>query len=229
MKNNSKFKNHVKNGLQGLALILTGLLILVAFGACGNRNVKSSPPPMGAFPPGYYPGTYSGALCPGCGLNVPWTIFAGTDSRSGSGSLTLGLDFYGDPTNGFNFYDPKIPTVYVGPVVVRGLLTVNVVDPLICSVPVGQYQITSITPGQWQAGVVAAGMSGWGPTALRMQAISPMGVTLILTLAKGIIYNPSMVGTNSWYPNNLGGTLVFEQANGMPCYSLTGPTYAEMY
>lgn len=231
MKHNSRvsINEQITNGIKGLLVIFGGLLILLAFGACQNSKVKSSPPPMGGYPPGYYGGTYAGALCPSCGTNVPWTIFAGTDSRSGSGSLTLGLDFYGDPSKGYNFMDPKVPVVYTGPVVVRGLLTVNVVDPLICSVPVGQYQIISVTPGQWMSGVVSAGMSGWGPTSMKMQAVSQFGVTILLSLAKGIIYNPTTGGTTSWYPNNLGGTLLFESVNGMPCYSLTGPTYAEMY
>ncbi|MEY4616912.1 MAG: hypothetical protein RJB66_1872 [Pseudomonadota bacterium] len=231
MINNSSLKlnEQVRNGLKGLLVIFSGLLILLAFGACQNSRVKSSPPPYAGYPGGYYPGTYSGALCPSCGADVPWTIFAGTDSRSASGSIMLGLDFYGDPRGGFNFMDPKVPTVYTGPVVARGLLTVNVVDPLICSVPVGQYQIISMTPGTWASGVVSAGMTGWGPTSMKLQAVSQFGVMILLSLAKGIIYNPTTGGTTSWYPNNLGGTLLFEQVNGMPCYSLSGPTYTEMY
>ncbi len=187
-----------------------------------NRNTTQYP-----IPGGYYGGNYGGALCPTCNMNVAWTVFAGTDSQSGLGSVSLSLDFYGDPTTGYNFYDPKIPVTYSGPVVVRGQLTVNMQDSLICNVPVGQYQIISLSPGQWQSGVVSSSYSGYGPTSLYMDAVSNYG-TIRLKLAKGVIYNPS--GTSSWYPNNLGGTLVFESFNGYPCYSMSGmPAYAEMF
>lgn len=204
--------------------VSTSLVLITACQGSKSKS-KSNPPPI--MPPNYYNGNYGGALCPTCNINAAWTIFAGTDSQSGSGSVSLSLDFYGDPATGYNFYDPKIPVMYTGPVVVRGQLTVNVVDSLICSAPVGQYQIISLSPGQWQSGVVSSSYSGWGPTSLYMEARSQFGVSIILRLAKGVIYNPS--GTSSWYPNNLGGTLVFESINGAPCYSYTGPTYAEMY
>jgi hypothetical protein len=93
---------------------------------------------------------------------------------------------------------------------------------------VGQYSLISLSAGQWQSGVVSSSYSGYGPTGLVMDAQSQFGVTIRLRLAKAVIYNAS--GTNSWYPNNLGGTLVFESINGHPCYTLSGQAaYAEMY
>lgn len=228
MMNNSKIEKQLRDILKGILVVLVGWTLVFAFGACQNNKPKSSPPPAGIYPPNYYPGNYGGALCPTCNMNVPWTIFAGTDSTSGSGSLSLGLDFYGNPNAGFNFYDPRIPVMYTGPVVVRGLLQINTVDSLICSVPVGQYQITSLSAGQWTSGVVSSGYSGYGPTSLHMVAQSQFGVAIILRLEKAVIYNPS--GTYSWYPNKLGGTLVFESVNNAPCYTYSGlPAYAEMY
>jgi hypothetical protein len=161
-------------------------------------------------------------------MNVAWMIFAGTDSQSGFGSVNLSLDFYGDPATGYNFYDPKVPTTYTGPVVVRGMLSVNTMDSLICNAPVGQYEVISLSPGQWQSGVVSSGYSGYGPTSLHMEARSQFGVSIILSLPRAVIYNPS--GTNSWYPNNLGGTLVFESINGYPCRTAGGQAaYTEMF
>jgi hypothetical protein len=206
--------------------------MMVVFAACQGSKSKSSPPPAPMMPPNYYNGNYGGALCPTCNMNVAWTIFAGTDSQSGLGNVSLSLDFYGDPATGYNFYDPKVPTMYVGPVVVRGQLTINTEDSLLGYAPAGQYQIISLSPGQWQSGVMSSSYSGYGPTSLYMEARSQFGVSIILRLAKAVIYNPS--GTNSWYPNNLGGTLVIESisANGYPpqqCYTATGPCYAEMF
>ena len=226
MKNNSLNKLFLLRGVS-LFFALSSLIFIIVLGACQNSSKsKSTPPP--ALPPNYYPGNYGGSLCPTCNMNVNWAIFAGTDSQSGSGSLSLSLDFYGDPNTGFNFYDPRIPVTYTGPVVVRGQMIINTVDSLICSAPKGQYQITSLSPGQWQSGVVTQSNSGYGPTSLYMEARSQFGVSIILRLAKAVIYNQS--GTFSWYPNNLGGTLVLESINGMPCYTYSGQaTYAEMY
>jgi hypothetical protein len=212
--------------LQKSWILLGGLAVVIVIGACQNNKNKSSPQPPLGLPPNYYPGNYGGALCPTCNMNVAWTIFAGTDSQTPSGSIAMGLDFYGDPNTGYNFYDPHVPSMYTGPVVVRGQLTVNAVDSLYCMAPAGQYQIISLSPGQWESGVVTSTQSGFGPTSLYMEARSQFGVAIILRLAKGIIYNPN--GTNSWYPNNLGGTLVFESINGAPCSSYSGPAYAEL-
>lgn len=226
MHNNSKYKKSL--GTTFMKGLIGVMLLFVAFGGCQNSNKSRSGSTGPIMPVNYYNGTYGGALCPTCNMNVPWTIFAGTDSQSGYGSVSLSLDFYGDPSTGYNFYDPRIPVTYTGPVVVRGQLMINTVDSLICNAPAGQYQIISLSPGQWQGGVVTSGYSGYGPTALHMEARSQFGVSIILRLAKGVIYNPS--GTYSWYPNSLGATLVFESINGMPCYTYSGqPAYAEMY
>lgn len=233
MFHNSNNKNYLKSAGRTSVVLLASLVIITLLGACQGSKSKSSPNPNPIVPPNYYNGNYGGALCPTCNMNVAWTIFAGTDSQSGSGSVALSLDFYGDPSAGYNFYDPKVPVMYSGPVVVRGQLTINTVDSLICNAPVGQYQIISLSPGQWQSGVVASGNTGYGPTSLYMEARSQFGVSIILRLAKAIIYNPS--GTSSWYPNSLGGTLVFESisGNGYPpqqCMTYGGQaTYAEMF
>lgn len=210
--------------------LLKSLMLVVAvvfMGACENKKKNSNTVPI--LPPGgYYGGNYGGALCPSCNMNAAWTIFAGTDSQNASGAVSLGLDFYGDPNLGYPFSDPRIPMMYSGPVVVRGLLTVNRVDPLICSIPIGQYQVISLSAGQWQGGVVTSGQSGYGPTALYMQAQNlQYGNIVVMQLAKAVIYNPN--GTSSLYPNKLGGTLVFTHRDNMPCYSYSGATYTELY
>lgn len=224
---------------RGISWILSSIavslvLVFVAVG-CQNKKNKSNPPPP---PVGYpYGGGYGNALCPTCNVNVAWTVFAGTDSQSASGAVSLSLDFYGDPNLGYYFADPRIPIMYTGPTVVRGQLTVNTIDPLICSIPIGQYQIISLSPGQWQGGVVSSSggysygssySGSYGPTSLYMQAQNlQYGNIVMLRLAKGIIYNPN--GTYSGQANKLGGTLVFESRDGMPCYSYSGATYTELY
>ncbi len=212
------------------SFLLSLVIVLLSVG-CQSKKNKSNPLPppiLGTPPPNYYNGNYGGALCPTCNVNVPWTIFTGTDSQGAAGGITLSLDFYGDPNLGYYFYDPRIPMMYTGPVVVRGQLTVNTIDPLICSIPVGQYQIISLSAGQWQGGVVTTSYSGYGPTALEMEARNlQYGSVVRMRLAKAVIYNPT--GTSSWYPNKLGGTLVFEYRDGMPCYTYTGAAYTELY
>lgn len=224
MARTQKKEERVRSSLHRVIIALSTIFWITA---CGN-NSKSGRPNTQSYPVNYYNGNYGGALCPTCGMNLPWTIFAGTDSSSASGSVSLGLDFYGDPSTGSNFYDPAVPLKYSGPVVVRGQLTVTIQDSLICNAPPGQYQLVSLSAGQWQSGVMSGGYSGYGPTGLRMEARSNMGVSLILSLPKAVIYNPT--GTTSWYPNRLGGTLVFESINGMPCRTNAGLTaYTELY
>jgi hypothetical protein len=220
---NKKEASWVRNSL---AICLA--LVFIAVG-CQNKKNKSNPPPPPPPPPAnYYGGNYGGALCPTCNMNVAWTIFAGSDSQSSSGAVSLSLDFYGDPNLGYYFYDPRIPMMYSGPVIVRGQMTINRVDSLICSVPVGQYQIISLSAGSWMGGVVTSGYSGYGPTSLTMQAQNlQYGNIVVLRLAKAVIYNQN--GTSSWYPNKLGGTLMFDSNNGMPCYSYSGPTYTDIF
>jgi len=226
-KENKSIKNSVRTSWFISSLIFTlGLLFIT--GGCQNKKSKTNNQIAPLPPGGYYGGNYGGALCPTCNMNVAWTIFAGTDSQSASGAVALSLDFYGDPNLGYYFYDPRIPMMYTGPVVVRGQLTVNTIDPLICSIPIGQYQVTSISAGSWQGGVMTSANTGYGPTSLYMQAQNlQYGNIVTMQLAKAVIYNPN--GTNSWYPNKLGGTLVFTARDGMPCYSYSGPTYTELY
>lgn len=212
------------------AIAVSLVLVFVAVG-CQNKKNKSNPPPPPPPPVNPY-GGFGNGLCPTCNMNVAWTIFAKTDSQSASGAVSLSLDFYGDPNLGFYFSDPRIPIMYTGPTVVRGQLTVNTIDPLICSVPMGQYQIISISQGKWQGGVVSSYGSSYsgsyGPTALYMQAQNlQYGNIVILRLAKGIIYNPN--GTYSGQVNKLGGTLVFDSIDGRQCYSYSGATYTELY
>lgn len=240
-KNTNTITNRKRSHWILNAIAASLVLVFVAVG-CQNKKNKSNPPPP---PPPvgnpYGVGGYGNALCPTCNVNVAWTIFAGTDSQSASGAVSLSLDFYGDPNLGYYFSDPRIPIMYTGPTVVRGQMTINQIDPLICSIPVGQYQILSLSPGQWQGGVVSSGSSygggyaygggyggSYGPTSLYMQAQNlQYGNIVIMRLAKGIIYNPN--GTYSTQANKLGGTLVFESRDGMPCYSYSGTTYTELY
>lgn len=223
-----------RNGVSWIlnAIAISLVLVFVAVG-CQNKKNKSNPPPPYGNPYGI--GGYGNALCPTCNANVAWTIFAGTDSQSASGAVSLSLDFYGDPNLGYYFGDPRIPILYTGPTVVRGQMRINQIDSLICSIPVGQYQILSLSPGQWQGGVVSSGSSyggggygSFGSTSLYMQAQNlQYGNIVIMRLAKGIISNPN--GTYSTHPNKLGGTLVFESRDGRPCYSYSGTTYTELY
>lgn len=227
-----KLKIHPKKLPKLLGHIMYAILSVVFifnFNACDTKKSKSSgspppPPPITNVPPGYYNGSYTGALCPNCGMNVSWAIFAGTDSTNANGTMKLSLDFYGDPNRGFNFYDPKIPLMYNGYVVVRGQLIISQLDPFSCYIPPGQYQVISLSAGMWQGGVVTSSYSGYGPTGLYLQATSPQGVVVNMMLAKGVIYNPT--GTASWYPNKLGGVVVFKTYNGSYCYS---NAYTEMY
>ncbi len=210
-----------------ISYAILSLIFIFNFNACDNKKNKSSsppPPPVTNVPPGYYNGSYGGALCPNCNMNVPWAIFTGTDSTNVSGSMKLSLDFYGDPSRGYNFYDPKIPLMYAGYVVVRGQLIVSQMDPFSCYIPPGQYQVVSLSAGMWQGGVVSGTYSGYGPTGLYLQATSPQGVVVTMMLAKGVIYNPT--GTTSWYPNKLGGALVFKTYNGGYC---SPSAYTEMF
>lgn len=230
MRINFTSKTHLlKESLRPALWVSFCFAILLSINACENKKKSSSGAPQAppTVPANYYNGNYNGALCPNCGVNVGWAIFAGTDSTNAYGTVTLGLDFYGDPSRGYNFYDPRIPITYSGYVAVRGQMTVSSYDPLLCNIPPGQYQVTSLTAGYWQSGVVTSAYTGYGPTGLSLIAQSQQGVVVRLSLAKGVIYNPN--GTYSWYPNKLYGKLIFESLNNYPCYTMTGPASTELY
>jgi hypothetical protein len=64
------------------------------------------------------------------------------------------------------------------------------------------------------------GGTGYGPGGMRMVAIGPGGIQILLNLAQGIIYNnTSTMGTNNQTVNRLGGTLLIESVQNTPCGS----------
>jgi hypothetical protein len=157
----------------------------------------------------------------GC-LNMGQMAFmTTTDSENFRGSMYLGLDFYGDITQGFDFNNPKIPALYSGPVQAHGRLQIRAVDSDFCNAPPGDYEVRTMNPGSWQMGVI--GSLGLGAPGLRLEARSMNGYYLVVSFVKGIIYNgTSMNGTNKLEANRMGGTFVVESFNGQICRSLLG-------
>lgn len=203
---------------------LTSLLLLSTFmAACNNSNngrgnLAHTPRNWG----------YMGGLCSTCGVSGNWMGLVGTDSENGLGTISMGLDFYGTPSGPIDFMDPKVPLFYTGPVVAKGVLSVRYQESLLCYLPPGQYQLSTFSQGQWQSGVLSTGRSGYGPSNLKMEARGMNGVSAVVSLPKGIIYNPS--GVSSLVVNRLSGTLVVEQVNGMPCQTAGGlPAYTELF
>lgn len=206
-----------------LLMTLTTLFLFI-FTACNNNssNTNSTPVPINpVLPMTVAPG------CVGCMQNAGvYGYLATTDSYNGSRSMYLGLDFYGNSSMG-NFMDPKIPLKYSGIVQAKGILRVQYSDTDLCNLPHGDYAVATLSPGTWQGGVTSYGLSGFGPSSLRLQAQSMQnGSLLIFHFVQGIIYNgTSLNGVTKLETARLGGSIVIETLNGNICHaSLLGAT-----
>jgi hypothetical protein len=214
-----------KNIVNRFYSVLTAALIIAfmgIFAACNQNKGNNSPPPM---PPPVPPLPLT--VSPGCSTCMmgQMAFLATTDSENIRGSILMGLDFYGDASQGFNFADPKIPTYYQGMVQAHGRLQIRTVDSDFCNAPPGEYEIRTINPGTWQNGITGSALSGLGPSSLRLEARSINGYFLTMTFAQGIIYNnTNSYGTSSNpnMPNRMGGTFIVESFNGQICRSLLG-------
>lgn len=203
--------------------VLTTLLIigfLGVFSACNTNKGKNNaqPPPPYVVP---LPMT-AASNCVGC-MNMGQLAFmATTDSENIRGSLLLGLDFYGDPSRGFDFNNPKVPALYNGIVEAHGRLQIRAVDTDFCNAPAGEYEVRTVRPGSWQLGVVSG---------LQLEARSINGFFIVMTFVKGIIYNSTSInGTNKLETNRMGGTFMVELVNGQVCRSLVGSAISlELY
>jgi hypothetical protein len=211
----------VKNRFYMILTTLLAISFLGLFSACNQNKSKKSAPPM---PPPVAPLPIT--ISPGCTtcLNMGQMAFlATTDSETGSSSMYMGLDFYGDISRGFDFNNPKIPTLYSGMVQVHGRLQIRVMSTDFCNAPPGDYEVRTMAPGNWQSGVTGYSFGGTGPSSLRLEARSLNGYFLVISIAQGIIYNStSMNGTNKLETNRMGGTLLVESFNGQICRSLLG-------
>jgi hypothetical protein len=206
--------------------ILSALMIASFFGffsACTpskGRNRTPPPPPPPVVVP--LPNTIA-TNCTTCMNMGQMAFMATTDSENVRGSMYLGLDFYGEINRGFDFNNPKIPTLYSGMVQANGRLQIKAVDTDFCNAPPGDYIVTTVNPGNWQSGVTGSVYGGLGPSNLRLEARSMNGYYLIITFAQGIIYNVTSInGTNKLETNRMGGTLVVESFNGQVCRSSMG-------
>jgi hypothetical protein len=211
---NKTVKNRFYSVLTYVLLVaFTG--VFTACNAGGGKKSSPQPPPIvGPIPINPCP------TCVGMGNMV---FMATTDSENVRGSLYLGLDFYGDPARGFDFNNPKIPVLYSGPVQAHGRMQVRAVDPDLCNAPPGDYDVRTMSPGNWQNGVTGTAMSGLGPNNLQLEARSPNGFYFVVSFAQGIIYNgTSMNGTNKLETNRMGGTFLVQSLNGQICRSLLG-------
>lgn len=213
MGNNKTLKNKFYAFLTfGLIFAFTGI-----FTACNPNGGKKSapqPPPVAPLPI---------SPCPTCVSMGNMAFMATTDSENVRGSLYLGLDFYGDPTRGFDFNNPKIPVLYNGPVQAHGRMQIRMVDPDLCNAPVGDYEVRTVSAGNWQNGVTGTALSGLGPSNLRMEVRSPGGFFLVVSFAQGIIYNGTSInGTSKLETSRMGGTFIVESFNGQICRSLLG-------
>lgn len=200
---------------------ILSMFVLSFMTACNNGSSKSSPavsvPIMANYPNSIAPGG-----CNGCMTNPAQTVFmVSTDSNNGGQSMTLSLDFYGDITRG-DFNDPKIPLKYSGVIQAKGLFRVLAADTDLCNLPPGDYMVTTMQAGMWQAGTIASlGLSGFGPVNLKLQAQSMQnGSILVFDFVQGIIYNGiSLNGVTKLEVNKLGGTIANLMLNGQVCHA----------
>lgn len=170
-------------------------------------------------------GTAVGIVSPTCqGCMAGGAFLVSTDQQAGA--VYLGLDWFGSGTNmlpgqmmypnqygttayGATVSPDKIALAYTGQVQAGGRLQVSAMDMYLCNIPVGDYNVRTINPGQWQMGVLS------GP--IRFEAIGiTTPVRIVFSLSGGSIYaDNGQVGLGS--PSRMYGKMMVEQVNNMAC------------
>jgi hypothetical protein len=166
MKRQTGWQNYVVYALSAIA-------ISVAATACGNKD-------GGGGAVAVVPGV--GATCATCSATLSKVIASGTTRSidyNGAEQAEMSLNFYGDTNVADTGYG------YQGQVGASGILRVRVAKLAPCSVPVGDYTITTTMPGQW---------SGQSFGNLQVQATGP--VVLRFDLPVGLIQATTPAATD---------------------------------
>lgn len=167
MKQQTGWQNYVVYALSALA-------ISIAATACGNKDGGGG----GAV--AVVPGV--GTTCVGCSATLTKVVASGTTRSidyNGAMQAEMSLNFFGDTNiaNGYNGYQ--------GQVGASGILRVRVAKPAPCSVPVGDYTVSTTTPGNW---------NGQSFGNIQLQATGP--VVLRLDIPVGLIQGTTPAATD---------------------------------
>ena len=195
--------------------------VITSLVACGGKGGNNSPPqaPNPVFQScvncqnlfqafsEYLPNSYSQG---NSGITLNWTF----QSQAGIQQPLQQYNPY--PTNPYGQTTTGTGSSavisYVGAVSASGIISIS--QPLslgYCQIPAGNYQLGTVVPGQWSAGAV---------TNLRMQAIGPATINLILTQGRVSAKTGSQLGL-LWSEiapiGRINGDLLFESINGYQC------------
>ncbi len=199
MKQSNGWQRYVVYALSAIALT-------VAVSACGNKD-------NGGGAVAVVPGV--GVSCATCSATLSKLVASAT-SRSldayGQEQAELSLNFYGDTNT------PSSGLGYRGQVAATGILRVRIAKPAPCNVPVGDYTVTTTSPGQWDGQAFAnVQVQASGPAILRFDLRKGLiqGVTPAYTDWAGATFPFRMLTEAFVTPISTGG---FCNAYGSPEY-----------
>ena len=199
--------------------------VITSLAACGGKGGSNAPPAQTAVFPQcvncqnlfqafseYFPNPYAQVVS---GITLNWTF----QSQAGIQQPLQPQQYnpynpyptnpYGQTTTGTG---SSAVISYVGPVSASGIISIS--QPLslgYCQIPAGNYQLGTVAKGQWNAGAV---------TNLRLQAIGPATINLVLTQGRVSAKTGSQLGL-LWSEiapiGRINGDLLFESINGYQC------------
>lgn len=204
--------------------------VITSLAACGSKGGNNAPPPVGPNPvlqncvncqnlfqafSEYFPNPYAQVVA---GITLNWTFQSQvgiqqplqpqqynpynpypTNPYGSGGQVSIG--------SGYNSV-----VNYVGPVSASGII--SIAQPMTlgyCQIPAGDYQLITMAQGQWSSGIV---------TNLRLQAVGPATINLVLTQGQVAAKTGSQLGS-TWSEiapiGRIFGNIMFESMNGHQC------------
>lgn len=199
---------------QYIALAMTALTLSMTMVACGNKDNGGPAPVVSPY----------GAGCVGCPASS--ALVASVHGKSFVGNTMqeqaqLSLNFYGDAA-ALQQGQASGSLYYRGTVAAGGVLRVRIArgaaNMYECKIPVGDYAITTLTPGQWQ---------GQQFSDIQLQAQGPTTLQLTLRMNSIFAVSPATVDwAGATFPYRLQSDVYVMSILGGQC---NAGGYAEYY
>ena len=159
----------VKDVFKAAAIFASAALTMAMFTACGKSGGSNPAPVVAAVAPVQVVPTC--ATCPGNSQLLAAGV--GSSYYASQPESQIMLQFFGDGSVMQNYQSGNAylqsNQSYYGTVAAQGTLNWNIASVL-CGIPAGAYQITTVTPGQWQGqSFNNMILTATGPVALQIQ------------------------------------------------------------